>query len=246
MKVAKLFTFKKILFCFVASVVLLLTIFIFALPSILSSERGLQKSLKFINNQISGNIEISKASFRWLGEQNIKDLKIKDHNGHVVLAFDSMNAESPLLKIIFNPFSPGKVHLENLSLEYVELLVGLNNIQEALSKKSSIHYPIDTSPLTLQNLNVNANVLKKWINFEVQFNNLKIKSIEGTKVEGILTGISLQNLLEIKTKEQAILELEQNRELKLQAKINTFIVDIKNLVIFLKTGKWEESNSLFE
>lgn len=73
----------------------------FALPPLLSTEKGKELALDMVNRHISGHLSIKKIDFHWLKGQRIEGFELKGKDGQDIASFQTFFTDSSLFSLLF-------------------------------------------------------------------------------------------------------------------------------------------------
>ncbi len=91
---------KKFLISSLIVLVLLLAVFA-ALPTLISTPRGTQTALRWINANTKGHLSVDKVTINWLSGQRLENVVYEDANYEKRLSVALFKTETPLLYLLF-------------------------------------------------------------------------------------------------------------------------------------------------
>lgn len=219
----------KISLALFLSLIFILSLFIFSLPSIISTDWGQTYLTKLINTQISGSVQIKKIQLSWFGKQSIEGLELKSQQNEPLLYLQSLQANASLFNLIWSSNFKGELFFNGLNAKVEKESNGKTSVENAfrLAKKDpSALIPSAPLPIMLKEVNGKYKIGQNQIGLLVQ----------GTTQQGSLSGqfevdIQLSDLLPEKI--LAITQnlprmIDPNQDGKVKLKINA-----KNLPVDL-------------
>lgn len=133
-------TFFKILAWTILFLIVIVFVASAALPSWISSPMGSRTVIKWINNQINGQLSVEKIDVNWFGKQRLEGFKLIDKEGKPILQFDLFETKTALFYLVFGGRSLGNTQLTSpyLQLSKLEkLLKEETNETEKQKKKTT-------------------------------------------------------------------------------------------------------------
>lgn len=110
------FKAKNAIFTIIFSILLLLGLIIWIIPTAISTPLGNRTAVKLINRQLDGKAEIRQLSLSWFGPQRISGIVIKDGNQEVTASCQQIVIESPLLNLLYNRFQKAEGTIAGLNI----------------------------------------------------------------------------------------------------------------------------------
>lgn len=230
------FWLRSALFAFLGTAL----IFTAFLPSLLSSSWGKEKLVALINRSIPGKISIQALSLSWIGSQHIQGLSLLDPEGHSVLSLEDASAKATLYALIANPTTAGSIELNSLNLHLEGDGNGGTNLMQAISKNCCLDLQ-DRSPVV-----IDLNDMHGTLNFsdhgpitlqmkgQTQQNQLQGNFL----IDAEMVGLSLKEVLKGKQDLTQLLASHPEAELKMNADINHFPVELLDQLISLRSSKF--------
>ncbi|MCH9703544.1 MAG: hypothetical protein K0U13_02010 [Chlamydiae bacterium] len=115
------------------------------LPTILSTDRGKDLLVSWINSGISGELRVEELHLSWRGPQKAKNLKLTDQRGVTIASVESLSTNTSLVTLIFNRHSYGSTTVMRPSLLLERTQGGHSNLEKSLAKKpkkgTKSHWP---------------------------------------------------------------------------------------------------------
>jgi len=131
----------KKLFCLAALVSVLVGLFAFFLPSLLSTDSGKAMLIRTLERRLTAQIQVEELSLSWSKPQKIKDFRL-EKKGELSLNFDSLTLDTSFWNLIFRSGSLGETVLIK-----PQLVVHAKTASSPGAKVASQKAPKKKSPL---------------------------------------------------------------------------------------------------
>lgn len=120
---------------FTFGIIAILFVFVSLIPTLISTKTGQKIATSWINETISGSLQIKQLQLGWLSDQKIEGFDLKDKEGHRIFAFDCFHTKTSLLSFLFNHNRIATTELINPYLNYIEEADGSSNIEKTVFGK---------------------------------------------------------------------------------------------------------------
>ncbi len=111
-------------------------IFIFSLPTLLSTHWANQRILSMLNSRIPGKLEADNLSFSWLGPQKMELVRLFDPQGKVVVSLDSFSSYSSIFNLLSKTPEIGDTVIKQLDIQLLQDPSGQTNLSASLGLDS--------------------------------------------------------------------------------------------------------------
>ncbi len=216
---------------------LFLVLLVLLLPTLASTDWGKRQLNALINFSIPGRLEIRKLNLKWRKGQSIEGVLLYDPQGNPVLGFDKFFTEATLWQLLNRSTHLGHVQLLDLNASIVTDEKGISNLQYALglaTEESSC--AISSSTILLSDINVDSYLFTKQEPFSIHITGFTHQGdLTGSfKIEASLKELTSNHWEELGQAAQNLLSIEGSKDVKLQAKIINFPVDLLDCLLALK------------
>lgn len=106
-----------------------------ALPALLESSAGRGWALNKVNENIQGKMDFGGAELSWFGGQSIRNFVLKDSDEQTIAAFDRLDTEASLWRLIRGDLDFGRTTLSGLKGFIESTSDGETNLERALRSR---------------------------------------------------------------------------------------------------------------
>lgn len=233
-------SFFNRLFIFIISILFLFGIFIFFLPSFISTDWGKKQLEAWINHKIPGTVEIRSMDLHWGKGQKIEGFLLRDPDGQSVMGFEKAYTDASLWQLINKSTQLGFTRVKDFNAAIVTDQNGQSNLQRALGLGPKVNTSLPSSTISLSDVQGDFYISS---DAKVPFSaHLKGTTREGTligsfELDLILNGLDGTDWGEWTQDAQKYLSVEGSKDAKIQAKVVNFPVDLLDQFMALKGVK---------
>ena len=121
-----------------ASIITLILLIVFLIPTVLSTSAGTSFALNIANGQIPGSIKIQNLSLGWFTGQRVTGIQLFDPEGSEVLSLEEIDIpDATLGSLLTGSKKLGKISITNVSGKIVQSEDGSLNLLNAVTKPTS-------------------------------------------------------------------------------------------------------------
>ncbi len=226
----------KRIFIFLFVVILLLVIFIAALPTIISTEWGKSNVEAMLNKGIPGKIVIKSIKINWGHGQSLEGVELKDPDGKLVADLEKFHTDASLWRLLWGSTHLGNTIIKDLNLSIVSDVDGQTNLQKALGMKSK-EATLPPSTIHLSNVNAELSLNNGPISAHIS-GKTREESMEGSFKADLLLNQNMAASWDAFSEEsKKLLTVEGSKEAVINVNVVNFPVDIIDRLINLKNPK---------
>lgn len=228
--------FNKLLF----ALLIILVLFGFSLaflPSLLSTNWGKGKLEQWINKKIPGSIEVRELNLHWGKGQKIEGFILRDPEGQSVLGFEKLYSDASMWQILKKSTEVGFTRIKDFNAAIVTDQNGQSNLQKALGLRP---LPASSLPATTISLSDVQGDFFLTSDPNIPFTgHLKGTTREGSligsfEIDIVLNGLNEENWSELQENADKLLNIENGKNSRIQAKIVNFPVSLLDQFLSLK------------
>jgi hypothetical protein len=210
------------------------------LPTILSTNWGKDRLEKWINDKISGTIEIRKMDLHWGKGQKIDGFILRDPEGQSVMGFEKLYTDATIWQILNKGTDLGFTRVKDFNAAIVTDQNGQSNLQKALGLDPIAQSTLPPSTISLSDVQGDFYLTKDP---NIPFTgHLKGTTREGNligsfEIDVVLNGLDGSDWSSWKEDANKILSIEGGKNAKIHAKIVNFPINLIDQFMILKGVK---------
>lgn len=212
------------------------------LPSLISSSWGKEKLTAWTNRSIPGKIRVDNLSITWFGPQTIQGFSLSDPHNETILSLESASSNTSLFRILSRSMNFGSFEFKALNAIIIGDNEGNTNLMQALDKRCcEMKSKPDIAPITIALRNthgyVNLSPAEGPIAIQLQ-GETEQNALRGKfDIEAEIKGMSLSEMINSKQDLADTLLSLPEAELKINANVVNFPVELLDQVISTKSPK---------